>query len=94
MDLDKKLAEIDRGTPFIVTVTTSEDAGQQFFIAVEKTLLAESSNIIIALLDLVSAYFVFDIVYPKNLHAVLIFIQHYLLGLVDKQAVPQSVKVL
>ena len=70
---------------------TSE--GQQYFF-VEKTLIAESNSLLTAIVDLIASYFVFDIVYPKPLYAVLIFIQQFVLGIVDKQKVPHNVSVL
>ena len=68
--------------------------GQQYFIVIEKALLAESSSLPTAIVDLVASYFVFDIIYPQPLYAVLIFIQHFVLQIIDKQKVPQSVNVL
>jgi len=39
-------------------------------------------------LDLIASYFVFDVSYPKGTGAALIFIQHKVLGLEDKQSIP------
>ena len=40
------------------------------------------------MLDMIAAYFVFDISYPKSTSPALIFIQHKVLGLQDDQPVP------
>ena len=50
-----------------------------------------SPNVESALLDLVGAYFVFDIRYPQPLNALLIFIQHYVFCIEDNQPDPSSV---
>lgn len=90
--MDNEIAQIDKGTPYLIMLTSEE--GQQYFIVVEKTLIAESNSLPTAIVDLIASYFVFDIVYPNTLYAVLIFIQHFVLGIVDKQKVPQNVSVL
>lgn len=89
--MDDEIRHIDKGTPFIVMLTSE---GQQYFIVIEKALIAESSSLTTAIVDLVASYFVFDIIYPQPLYAVLIFIQHFVLQIIDKQKVPQSVNVL
>ena len=92
MNLDSEIAKIDKGTPYLIMLTSEE--GQQFFVVVERALIAESGNVTTAVLNLIASYFVFDIVYPQPLYAVLIFIQHIVLGIVDKQKPPNSVTIL
>ncbi len=60
-------------------------------IVVEGSSLVQSTDLSTALVDLFGAYFVFDIAYPPELYPVLIFFQHYVFGLKDKQKVPVSV---
>ena len=43
-----------------------------------------------ALTDLFSAYFVFDIAYPLAGVPILIFFQHYVFGLKDRQKIPDT----
>ena len=64
------------------------------FIAVEKQVMVESRCINTALLDMMSVYFAFDIAYPRPLYSLLVFIQHYVLGIRDSQPVPNNVTVL
>ena len=90
MNLDSEIAKIDKGTPYLIMLTSEE--GQQFFVVVERSLIAEI--VTTAVLNLIATYFVFDIVYPQPLYAVLIFIQHIVLGIVDKQKPPNSVTIL
>ena len=84
MNLDSEIAKIDKGSPYLIMLTSEE--GQQLFVVVERALLAESGNITTAVVNLVALYFSFDIVYPQPLYAVLIFIQHlYLVLLTSKR---------
>ena len=62
----------------------------QIFICCEGQLYLESKSIKDALLDLISTYFVFDIVYPKNLRNVFLFIQYFVFNLPDEQPVSSS----
>ena len=70
MNLDSEIAKIDKGSPYLIMLTSEE--GQQFFVVVERALLAESGNITTAIVNLVASYFAFDIVYPQPLYAILI----------------------
>ena len=45
-------------------------------LAVEKTILLESSNVEECIVDLIGTYFCFDIAYPRQLYSDLLFIQH------------------
>ena len=92
VNLDSEIAKIDKGSPYLIMLTSEE--GQQFFVVVKRALLAESGNITTAAVNLVASYFAFDIVYPQPLYAILIFIQHFVLGVVDKQKVPNSATIL
>ena len=46
------------------------------------------------LIDLFATYFTFDITYPKGVNGILLFLQHYVLGLKDQQVVPSSTSKL
>ena len=39
---------------------------------------------------LIAAYFTFNMEYPKPLQSVLVFVQHFLLGIKDEQTVAHS----
>ncbi len=47
-----------------------------------------------AIQDLMTTYFVFNIVYPRPLNPVLIFMQHHILKIIDKQPEPNCVSIL
>ena len=92
--MDSEISKIDKGTPYIVKISSDADVGNQFFVVIEKNFLSESGKFSTALLDLFAAYFVYDIAYPQPLYACLIFIQHYIFGMDDKQNVPNNAKIL
>ena len=80
--------------PAIVVITS--DAARQIMVVVEKEILVECHDMATALLNLISAYFSFDIAYPKPLYPVfcLFIIQHFMLGVVDEQLRPNAVSIL
>ena len=57
-------------------------------IACEGIIFNESKSFKDSLIDLMAAYHVFNIAYPKPLAPSLIFFQHYVFGLKDEQEVP------
>ena len=89
MDVDE---EAEKLPPFPQIIVLNHD--QQQYIVVEKNVLLESDGIKGSILDLIGAYFTFDISYPKKLYPVLLFIQHVMLNIVDKQRVPNNVTIL
>ena len=89
MDVDE---EAEKLPPFPQIIVLNHD--QQQYIVVEKDVLLESVGIEGSILDLIGAYFTFDISYPKKLYPVLLFIQHVMLNIVNKQRVPNNVTIL
>ena len=61
-----------------------------FFVCAEQQIVLESSTVRDAVLDLVASYFVFDILYPKNLNAIFTFIQHQIFGMGDRQSISMA----
>ena len=41
-----------------------------------------------AIIDLIAAYYVFDITYPKGVDGILLFFPHFVFGIRDKQLHP------
>lgn len=62
----------------------------QIFVCAEKSVILESRSVKDVLIDLIAAYFVFDISYPKHLDSVFIFIQHFVFNLKDQQPLPNA----
>ena len=88
-DLDEEITKIPVNAPYIVVMEASE--ATTYDVIVERSSLFQSTVLRTALVDLFSAYFVFDIAYPPELYPVLIFFQHYVFGLKDKEKVSVSV---
>jgi len=86
--------EIQQTSPFITIIGVPGDENCQFFICGEKDVLLESKTLKDAIIDLISFYFTFDVVYPKYLNAILLFFQHYVFQLTDNQVVPMQVTKL
>jgi len=87
-DIDEELKNVPFSAPCIFMVETSE--ATTYDVIVEGASLVQSTDIQTALIDLYSAYFVFDIAYPVEVAPVLIFMQH-IFGLKDSQKIPVSV---
>lgn len=66
----------------------------QVFVCAEQAVLVESKTVQDSLIDLLAAYFVFDISYPKCLSAILLFIQHHVFKLKDEQTAPTATNLL
>ena len=90
VDVDSEISEVTQSEPFLLITGEAGTENCQIFICCEGQLYTESKSIKDALLDLLSTYFVFDIVYPKNLRNVLLFIQHFVFDLPDEQPVSSS----
>ena len=88
-DIDTSITAISVSYPFIATV--SNGSSLQVFLVVEQNVLHDISVPIAVLLGLIACYFTFNMKYPKPLNSVLIFIQHFLLCIKDKQTIPRNV---
>ena len=88
-EVEEEIQAIPLRAPSILMTETSE--ATTYDIIVEGASLAQSTDLNTALIDLFSAYFVFDIAYPLAIVPILIFFQHYVFGLKDRQKIPVSV---
>jgi len=70
------------------------ESGTEVFVCCEGQMFIESKSVKDSLLDLISTYFIFDIMYPKPLRNILIFLQHFVLDLADQQSVSSAVSTL
>ena len=66
----------------------------QIFVCCENDIFMESNTIQDGLIDLFATYFTFDITYPKGVSGILLFLQHFVLGLKDQQTIPSSTSKL
>ena len=67
------------------------DSSIQVFLAAERCLLGTTNNDFSIIVSLISIYYAFNIVYPKSILPILIFFQHIVLNIIDKQKVPDIV---
>ena len=88
-DLSSFVQSISLKAPYLLVTYSAEETN--FHIVVEQEIIAEVSNYESALIHLLGTYFIFDIAYPKPLCALLLLLQHYILGLSDSQHDPPSV---
>ena len=95
VDLEKEVSEIEQSAPFILNTGASVgDENSQFFVCCEQAIYLESNSAKDVIIDLICTYFVFDIVYPKSLNAILLFLQHYVFKLTDQQPLPPATSKL
>ena len=88
-DLDEEVKKVSQNFPYIAVVIG--DSSIQYFVVVERLVLDDSEEFIDAVTALISAYFTFNIEYPRPLYAAFIFLQHFVLKLKDSQPVPPVV---
>ena len=79
------MKEIEQSAPFIVITGMRGSEEAQYFICAEKAIILESRVICEAVLDLICCYFVYHICYPKSLNTILVYLQHFVLGVKDRQ---------
>ena len=87
-DVDEEVKKLPYNYPYLLLV--EGESSLQFFLVVEKAILSESEGFLGALLDLICTYFTFDIVYPKPLYPVLLFIQRFVMDIKDNQKIPPA----
>ena len=90
--VDEEVHKQNRNEPFIVVVDSDDIT--EYIVYVESQFLVCTSNLGDALANLMCAYFVFDIIYPRPLYPLLIFIQNTAMGIKDSQKLPTSVCTL
>ena len=84
-NLDEEAMTLSENHPYMGVVIGGTSL--QVFVIVERTVL-ETVEASTALSGLIAAYFSFNMTYPKGLYPLLIFIQHYILKIKDKQPTP------
>ena len=65
--MDSELSEVTQSEPFLLVIGEPGSDSCQVFVCCEGQIYIESKSVKDALLDLISTYFVFDIMYPKPL---------------------------
>ena len=88
--MEQEITAIEQAALYIAITGIAGDENAQFYVYSEQKIVLESSSMRDAVLDLAASYFVFDISYPRSLSAILIFIQHEILGITDSQSIPMA----
>ena len=83
--MESEVAKIKENAPYL---TLTSDERYQFNVVVECNILPHSGRLTTAILDLFSAYYTFNIMYPRPFYASMIFI-HFVFGITDNQTVPK-----
>lgn len=65
---------------------TEEDVLQAFVSGEDECIFETSANLLEALVDLISAYYVFDVSYAESMSGVLCFLQDFVLEAKDSSA--------
>ena len=78
--MEDKISKVEQSEPFIAITSKPGTESSQIFVCIESQIFLEVKSMIHAMLDMMSAFYVFDVSYPKSLHAMLIFIQHHVLA--------------
>ena len=77
----------------IMGILPLSDSSAQVFLTAERCLLGSPSNTTSLIIALMGVYFSFNMVYPKPLYPICIFLQHFVLDLVNGQRVPDRLSV-
>ena len=91
-DADEEAERLGRKEPFVMICETNESC--EYIVYVEKECLISTKSVADAVADLICAYFVFDLVYPRNIYPLLVFFQHTMMGIKDVEKLPTSVMTL
>ena len=84
------MSKINQNAPYLLHLLSDEK--EEFLIVAEREIFMDKmTELSGSLLNLICAYFSFDICYPTTLYPVFIFIQHHIMGIVDEQKVPDVV---
>ena len=89
-DLEEALQDLQQNHCYI-TVAIG-DSNLKAHVTAERFLLGSTNNGISTLVALIATYYTCNIAYPKQLFPVCVFLQHFVLQIVDKQKVPDIVK--
>lgn len=85
VDIDREVSKVSQAEPFIAVTGRAGEENAQFYVICEKSVLLECKTLCDALIDQIASYYVFDIAYPKSVAGVMLFFQHHVFSLKDKQ---------
>lgn len=88
--MDDELRKLRNTWPYLVLI--GHRTTFQLMLVAERQVICRVSTLWEGLKGLLGAYFAFNIEYPKPLRALLIFVQHHIFNVKDRQSIPNSVK--
>ena len=77
-----------------IMATSNADGMMSYHIIVDGLFMYSRENLYNAVIDLLCYYYILNIAYPKGLHPVCLFLQHFVLGIRDSCKLPNSVLTL
>ena len=89
-DVETAVLNLSENHGYLATIIS--DSTVQVFLTAERCLLGCPNNATSVIVALMGIYFSFNMVYPKQLYPMCIFIQHFVLKIIDRQKVPDVVK--
>ena len=90
IDIDKEASNIKQCEQYMIITGLLDAENCQVFICSEQQELLESKSVKEGIIDLIATYFVFNIAYPKPVHGILLFLQHYVFQLTDNAPIPTT----
>lgn len=88
VDLDVEIEQVKQSEPFIAVTGKAGNENCQYFICAEQALTTESISLRDAFLDLICAYYVYNISYPKAISGVHLFFQEIVFNIKGSQKLP------
>ena len=82
------IAEVGQSEAY--SLATLAEAGRNYHVIVDNTYMFSCETLIDSIIDIMCYYYVLNISYPKVMHNILIFFQHFIFG-VTMGTIPTSV---
>lgn len=89
VDLEMEVMQLAENHPYLA-VLVGGPCAEVLFVA-ERNIFDSIKKVSSIVVILIAGYFTFNMSYPRSLYPTLIFMQHFVLEIRDKQAVPCSV---
>lgn len=95
MAIVEEITKVKQTEPFIAITGTVGEENCQYHICAENALTTKCKSFRDAIIDLIAAYYVYDIKYPSAVCGIFLFVQQSIFKIEDSQKQPQClVKLL
>ena len=88
MAIVEEIEKVKQTEPFIIVAGRVGEENCQYHICAENALTTKSKSFRDAVIDLIGAYYVYDIKYPSAICGILLFIQQTVFKIEDSQKQP------